>query len=66
MVVSNMRDEDYLIDTSRILFELAVDIFPKLGVPLDFINLGGGVGVQYHPDQSPPNIEKFSQGVQKH
>lgn len=65
MIVSNMRDVEYLIETARMLFELAVDISKAVGIDFDFINLGGGIGIPYHPDDSPVDIEAFGAGVHK-
>lgn len=66
MVVSNMLDVEYLIDTAKILFELIVDLNKELGIEFEFVNLGGGIGVPYKPDQSPVSYEHFSKGVKKH
>jgi len=65
MIVSNMRDEKYLIDTARMLFELAVEINKKIGIKFDFINLGGGIGIPYKPDDHTVDIELFAEGVRK-
>ena len=65
MIVSNMCDEKYLIETARMLFELAVEISEKTGVRFEFINLGGGVGIPYKPDDHAVDIELFADGVRK-
>ena len=46
-------------------FELAVEIKEKLGISLDFINLSGGIGVNYRPDQEPNDIALIGEGVRK-
>ena len=46
-------------------FELAVEIKEKLGISLDFINLSGGIGVNYRPDQEPNDIAVIGEGVRK-
>ena len=66
MVVSNMTDVNYLIDTARILFELIVEIHEKVGIEFEFVNLGGGVGVPQKPEDKPVDYEVFSKGVKKH
>ncbi|MFA5247009.1 MAG: diaminopimelate decarboxylase [Candidatus Micrarchaeia archaeon] len=63
MIVSNMRDEKYLIETARMLFELAVEISQKVGIKFDFINLGGGIGIPYKLDDHQVDIELFAEGV---
>ncbi|MEL7266829.1 MAG: diaminopimelate decarboxylase, partial [Planctomycetota bacterium] len=65
MVVSNELSVASLLDTAAMLFELAVIIHQQTGVRVDFINLGGGIGVAYHPDQTPPDIAAFGAGVEK-
>jgi diaminopimelate decarboxylase len=62
MVVSNELRTDYFVDTARMLFELAAEI-RTTGIELEFINLGGGLGIPYKPDQSPVDIEKVSDGI---
>lgn len=66
MVVSNMIDVDYLIDTAKMLFELIVEIHEKVGIKFEFVNLGGGVGIPYKPEEKPVDYEVFSKGVKKY
>jgi diaminopimelate decarboxylase len=63
MVVSNMLDEKYLIDTAVMLFELAVEIHKKTGIKFQFINLGGGFGTPYKPEQIALDLSKVSSGI---
>ncbi len=51
MVASNDLHEDSIVKTARMLFDLAVEIRSHLGITLEFINLGGGVGIPYRPEQ---------------
>ena len=51
--------------TKEQLFELAVEIKEKLGISLDFINLSGGIGVNYRPDQEPNDIALIGEGVRQ-
>ncbi len=51
MVASNELNPDYFAETAKILFELASDISNELNINLEFINLGGGVGIPYKPEQ---------------
>lgn len=66
MVVSNMLDVEYLIDTAKILFELIVDINKELGIKFEFVNLGGGIGIPYKLNQNPVDYNEFSDGVKRH
>ncbi|MDO4475839.1 MAG: diaminopimelate decarboxylase [Lachnospiraceae bacterium] len=64
-LVSNTVTNDYYPMLARTLFELAVQIKEKTGVELEFINLSGGVGIPYRPDQEPNNIRIIGEGVHK-
>ena len=44
---------------------MAVEIKEKLGISLDFINLSGGIGVNYRPDQEPNDIALIGEGVRQ-
>ena len=65
MVVSNELSVESLIDTANMLFELAVQVQDKTGVAVEFINLGGGIGVPYKPGQQPLDLPAFGAGVQE-
>ncbi len=51
MVASNELNPDYFAETAKILFELASEISSELNIEMEFINLGGGVGIPYRPEQ---------------
>ncbi len=63
MVASNELNADYFVETAEILFDLAVELKERLGIRLELINLGGGVGIPYHPDQTPVDFEYVSSGI---
>jgi diaminopimelate decarboxylase len=65
MVASNELSVSYHIETARMLFELAVEIKEKAGVRLEFINLGGGMGIPYKPDQEAVNYQVLTSGILK-
>ena len=65
MVVSNELDVQSLWDTAKMLFELAVLIQRELGIKIEFINLGGGIGVAYRPTDKEINLAEFGAGVEK-
>ena len=64
-LVSNTVTNDYYPALAKTLFELAVEIKEKLGIAISFINLSGGVGVAYRPDQQPNDIHMIAEGVHK-
>ena len=56
---------DYYPALARTLFTLAVEIMHDTGCRIDFINLSGGVGIAYRPDQTPNDIHIIGEGVRK-
>ena len=64
-LASNTVTNDYYPTLAKILFELAVEVYERTGVKLDFINLSGGVGIPYTPDKEPNDILAIGEGVHK-
>ncbi|MFM0602666.1 diaminopimelate decarboxylase [Streptococcus suis] len=64
-LASNTVTNDYYPVLARQLFELALEIREETGVTLDFINLSGGIGVNYRPEQEPNDIAIIGEGVRK-
>jgi diaminopimelate decarboxylase len=52
MVASNELNAAYHVETGRLLFELAAQVMAETGIAVDFVNLGGGVGIPYTADQT--------------
>lgn len=65
MVASNELEADYFIETARMLFELAIEIKNQLDIRVEFINLGGGIGIPYRPEQKVVDIQRISEGMKK-
>ena len=64
MVVSNELNCGFFIETARMAFQLAVELVEKLDVRLEFVNLGGGIGIPYRPDEEPVDLEQLGSGIQ--
>ena len=64
-LASNTVTNEYYPKLAKQLFELAVQIKEKVGVKLEFINLSGGVGIPYTPDQQPNDIYEIGEGVRQ-
>jgi diaminopimelate decarboxylase len=64
MVASNELSLPYHIETARMLFELAVEVKNKSDVRLEFVNLGGGVGIPYKPEQTTIDYKALASGIQ--
>ena len=64
-LASNTTENGYYPKLARILFKLAVELAQETGVHIAFINLSGGVGIAYRPDQKDNDIEIIGQGVKE-
>lgn len=64
MVASNELKSSYFVETARMLFELAVKIRQESGVRVELINMGGGIGIPYHPDDRAVDLEFVSASMQ--
>ncbi|ULQ60529.1 diaminopimelate decarboxylase [Brucepastera parasyntrophica] len=65
MVASNELDPDYFIETAVMLFELAAELKKKLGINFEFIDLGGGIGIPYKPDQKAVDYSYIAKGIRE-
>jgi diaminopimelate decarboxylase len=64
-LASNTLTNEYYPTLARQMFQLAADLKRETGADIRFINLSGGVGVAYHPDQTPNDILAIGEGVRK-
>ena len=64
-LASNTVTNEYYPMLAKQLFEVAVKLKEEVGCHISFINLSGGVGVNYTPDQEPTDIRVIGEGVHK-
>ncbi len=64
-LASNTVANEYYPELAKILFQTAVELKQETGADIRFINLSGGVGVPYRPDQQPNDIMAIGEGVRK-
>ena len=64
-LASNTVTNEYYPLLAKVLFELAVRVKNAAGVHIAFINLSGGIGIPYRPDQEPNDIRVIGDGVRK-
>ena len=64
-LASNTVTNEYYPALAKVLFELAVKLKEETGADIKFINLSGGVGIPYRPDQEPNDILAIGEGVRK-
>ena len=64
-LASNTVTNDYYPSLARTLFTLAVELHEETGADIRYINLSGGVGVAYKPDQQENDIFAIGEGVRQ-
>lgn len=64
-LASNTVTNDYYPMLAKVLFEQAVRLQKETGVHIRFINLSGGIGIPYTPDQEPNDIRVIGDGVRR-
>ena len=64
MPISNHLDIAYFPETVRILLEAALMLRRELGITIEFINMGGGLGIPYRPDERPIDLTALSHSIQ--
>ena len=64
-LASNTVTNAYYPELARQLFTLAVELKEETGADITFINLSGGVGISYHPEQAENDILAIGEGVRK-
>lgn len=62
-LASNTGTNEYYPVLAKLLFEVAVKVKETTGVAPSFINLSGGIGIPYYPDQEPNQIDRIGAGV---
>lgn len=65
MVASNELNSSYFVETARMLFDLVKSISKQHGIRFEFVNMGGGIGTPYKPEQREVNLEWVGEEVRK-
>ena len=65
MVASNELDRSYIVETARMLFSLVREIREKTGILIERVDLGGGVGIPYRPEDSEVSFEQLGDEIHK-
>ncbi|MBT8042499.1 MAG: diaminopimelate decarboxylase [Pontiella sp.] len=65
MVASNELDVAYFLETAHMLFDLVQELSSELGIEFEFVNLGGGIGIPYRPEEKAVDLEALGEGVRK-
>ncbi|PLX90359.1 MAG: diaminopimelate decarboxylase [Desulfuromonas sp.] len=60
MVASNERDYTYMVETARMLLQIAELVESELGIQFEFLNIGGGFGIPYRPEDHALDLASMS------
>lgn len=63
MIASNELNYTYMVTTAEMLLELAEEISREVPLRFDFINIGGGLGIPYRPEDKPLDIKAMGQDI---
>ena len=64
-LASATKGDEYYPELARVLFKLAVELKRETGADIRFVNLSGGIGIPYHPDDRAPDIQNIGDEVHK-
>lgn len=65
MVAANFLDVEPLLGTLETLLNVERTIFDRLGVPLEFLDVGGGLGIPYRPGEKAVDLERMGRGIRQ-
>jgi diaminopimelate decarboxylase len=63
MVASNELNSAYFIDTAQLLFDLVGELSAEVGIEFEFVNIGGGIGIPYRPEEQAIDLEALGEGI---
>ena len=63
MVASNELNHEYMVDTVKMLLSLVEEIAAQMGIRFEFINMGGGFGIPYRPEDAPLNMNSMAAAI---
>lgn len=65
MIASNERNIEYFMETARMLFDILREVHEKLSIRIELLNLGGGIGIPYKPEDIEVDVEELGRLVKK-
>ncbi len=60
MLASNELNYSYMVHTAQMLLDVARWVACELGIRFDFINMGGGLGIPYRPEDHPFDLDTMA------
>jgi diaminopimelate decarboxylase len=64
-VISNELNRESYVETARMLLKLAVDLKKEIDIRLEFVNLSGGIGIPYQPEQSAVDLIALGKEIER-
>ncbi|MCU0822500.1 MAG: diaminopimelate decarboxylase [Spirochaetes bacterium] len=64
-IVSNELNRGSFVETAKMLFQLAIDLKKEIGIRLEFVNMSGGIGIPYRPEQEHVDLFLLSDEIKK-
>ncbi len=65
MVASNELNPEFFVETARMLFQLAIELARDPGVRIEFVNLGGGIGIPYRPGEKAVDLDYVGRRIRQ-
>lgn len=65
MLASNELNPEYFVETAEMLCNLVNELTDKLGITFEFVNIGGGIGIPYKPEQKAVELSVIVKGIKK-
>lgn len=62
---AHKRDPEYFGNNARKIFQYAIDLYENTKIKIEFINLAGGLGIPFLPEDPPADIEAVSSCIKK-
>ena len=63
MVASNERDYSYMVETARMVLEIAEEVEREIGIRFEFVNIGGGFGIPYQPTDNALDVPAMAREI---
>ncbi len=65
MVASNELRRSFFVDTARMLFRVCLELLEQSGIRIEFVNLGGGIGIPYRPEEQAVDLPQLGEEIRQ-
>jgi diaminopimelate decarboxylase len=63
MLASNERNHTYMVETARMILDMVAQVSDDLGIRFEFVNIGGGLGIPYRPEDAPLDLSAMGREI---